>query len=102
MNKYLTKNAHERQRYEIREKAIMEEQTLIHGAKTEGQIIGAKKTIGTILEIKFGSTATDLLPLLDGITDIEALDAIARRFFIAKSLDEVQDIIKKVKEQVNE
>ncbi|WP_139796376.1 hypothetical protein [Sporomusa malonica] len=52
----------------------------MHGAKTEGQIIGAKKTIGTILEMKFGLTATDLLPLLDGITDIEALEAIARGF----------------------
>lgn len=35
-----TKSAQERRRYELREKAIMEEQTLLHGARAEGRAEG--------------------------------------------------------------
>nr|WP_284708656.1 Rpn family recombination-promoting nuclease/putative transposase [Sporomusa sphaeroides] len=71
------KSALERRRYELREKAIMEEQTLLHGAREEGRIEGklegriegklegAKQTIRTILEIKFGAESAVLMPLLE-------------------------------------
>ncbi|HEY3424746.1 MAG TPA: hypothetical protein VGL27_08130 [Negativicutes bacterium] len=35
-----TKSALERRRYELREKAIMEEQTLLYGARAEGKAEG--------------------------------------------------------------
>lgn len=86
-----TKSAQERRRYELREKAIMEEQTLLHGARAEG----AKKTISTILEMKFGAQAATLFPFLDTITDLDALDRITRQLLTANTPEEASIILQK-------
>jgi len=90
-----TKSAQERRRYELREKAIMEEQTLLHGARAEGKAEGAKKMIGTILEMKFGAQAATLFPFLDTITDLDALDHITRQLLTANTPEEAVVILQK-------
>lgn len=93
------KSALERRRYELREKAIMEEQTLIYGAKAEGKIEGkiegARNTIGMMLELKFGTeTAGPLLSLLNNITNLNELEGITRQLFAANTLDEAKVVLK--------
>jgi predicted transposase YdaD len=95
------KSALERRRYELREKAIMEEQTLLHGAreegriegKLEGKLEGAKQTIRTILEIKFGAESAVLMPLLDNITEPDDLTRITQSLLTVTTPREVKDLL---------
>jgi predicted transposase/invertase (TIGR01784 family) len=87
------KSALERRRYELREKAIMEEQTLLHGAREEGKLEGAKQTIRTILEIKFGAESAVLMPLLDNITEPDDLTRITQSLLTVTTPREVKDLL---------
>ena len=55
--------------------------TLLYGAGAEG----AKKTIGTILEMKIGAQAATLFLFLDTITDLDALNRITRQLLTANT-----------------
>ncbi|HML34236.1 Rpn family recombination-promoting nuclease/putative transposase [Sporomusa sphaeroides] len=87
------KSALERRRYELREKAIMEEQTLLHGAREEGKLEGAKQTIRTILEIKFGAESAVLMPLLDNITELDDLTRITQSLLTVTTPQEVKNLL---------
>jgi predicted transposase/invertase (TIGR01784 family) len=100
------KSAIERRRYELREKAMMEEQTLLHGAKaeghaeghaegrTEGKLEGWKESIAMILESKFGAESIELRALLADITDDTRLKRMTPLILAAATTSEVVEIIK--------
>ncbi|MDF2874574.1 MAG: hypothetical protein K0R22_1257 [Sporomusa sp.] len=90
-----TKNAQERRRYELREKAIMEEQTLIHGAKAEGKIEGAREMLHTIMEMKFGDQAVALFPLVAHLNNLDALERLTRQFFSVNTAEEANELLQK-------
>jgi predicted transposase/invertase (TIGR01784 family) len=94
-----TKNAQERRRYELREKAIMEEQTLIHGAKAEGKaegkIEGAREMLHTIMEMKFGDQAVALFPLVAHLNNLDALERLTRQIFSVNTAEEANELLQK-------
>jgi hypothetical protein len=96
------KSAIERRRYELREKAMMEEQTLLHGAKaeahaegrTEGKLEGWKESMAMILESKFGADSIERGALLADITDDTRLKRMTPLILAAATTSEVVEIIK--------
>jgi predicted transposase/invertase (TIGR01784 family) len=89
------KSAQDRRRYELREKAIAEELTLIHGAKAEGEAKGVKNAISMYLKMKFGAQATELISMLDESTNSDSLDRIIGEIFSASTPDEVKELLRK-------
>jgi predicted transposase/invertase (TIGR01784 family) len=96
------KSAQERRRYELREKAIAEELTLIHGAKAEGRAEGraegeakVKNAISMYLKAKFGTQATELISMLDESTNLDSLDRIIGEIFSASTPDEVKELLQR-------
>ncbi len=92
------KNKKERRLYELREKAVRDEISMVVGAKAEGKAEG--KTEGMVdaickyLDIKFTDASLSLQAEVKKINDVVILDKIINKIYTANSLDEAFAIVK--------
>jgi len=87
------KNKKERRLYELREKAVRDEISMVVGAKAEGKVEMAHDAICKYLDIKFAEASLGLQAEVKKINDVVILDQIINKIYTANSLDEALTIV---------
>ncbi|AGL01687.1 Rpn family recombination-promoting nuclease/putative transposase [Desulfoscipio gibsoniae] len=87
------KNKKERRLYELREKAVRDEISMLAGAKAEGKAEGRADAIYTFLDVRFGEASKGLQRKVRSISKLEVLDRIINKIYTAESLDDAEAII---------
>ncbi|WP_041284855.1 hypothetical protein [Desulfoscipio gibsoniae] len=95
------KNKKERRLYELREKAVRDEISMIAGARAEGEAKGRAEgraegkvdAICTFLDARFGDASQGLQRKVRYINKLEALDKVIEKIYTAESLDDAEAII---------
>lgn len=99
------KSEKERRLYELREKAIRDEISMVAGAeergmakgRIEGRIEGlvekARDSINRLLQKRFASVASELQNNIDQITDLETLDRIYDRLLDAETPEQARQAV---------
>ena len=77
----------------MREKAIMDEQSRLNGARKEGKIEGLKETIIDNLS-EIGNVSQNLIDCINKQDNLEVLKSWNKIAVIAESLDEFEEKIK--------
>ena len=103
----------ERRLYELREKALRDELVMLDGARTEGKVEGkaegkiegiaegkaagkaemTQEAICKYLEARFGETSLDLQKKVQALGQLESLNQIMNKIYLAGSLDDARAII---------
>ncbi len=87
----------ERRLYELREKAVRDEISMLAGARAEGEAKGIAKgradAICMFLDVRFGEASQELQRKVRSISKLEALDRIINRIYTATSLEDAEAII---------
>jgi hypothetical protein len=78
---------------EMREKAIMDEQSRLNGARKEGKIEGLKETIIDKLS-EIGNVSQNLIDCINKQDNLEVLKSWNKISVMAESLDEFEEKIK--------
>ncbi|MEW6698451.1 MAG: hypothetical protein AB1341_14045, partial [Bacillota bacterium] len=83
--------------YELREKAMKDEISMIVGAMAEGEVRGkvtmAQEAICKYLEAKFGDASRALQGRVREIGKVETLDKVINKIYTVGSLEEVGTLI---------
>ncbi|TYO95501.1 hypothetical protein LX24_01462 [Desulfallas thermosapovorans DSM 6562] len=103
------KDKKERRLYELREKAVRDEISMLAGARAEGraegmaegeargiakgEVKGRADAICMFLDVRFGEASRGLQRKVRFISKLEALDRIINRIYTAASLDDAEAII---------
>jgi len=91
------KSERERRLYELREKAIRDEISMMAGAKEEGRVEGRLETkqdvIVKFMETRFKTDPAEIYEAVRNITNQDVLDNVLTKLFVANSLDEALGII---------
>ncbi|MFZ5598195.1 MAG: Rpn family recombination-promoting nuclease/putative transposase [Bacillota bacterium] len=91
------RNKQERRMYELREKAMKDEISMIVGAMAEGEVRGkvtmAQEAICKYLEAKFGDASRALQGRVREIGKVETLDKVINKIYTVGSLEEVGTLI---------
>jgi len=88
-------NEQDRRLYELREKAIRDEISMMAGARREGraegeeigQVRGGVRAIAKFLAARFGPESSDLRARVGELTDPAVVDRVFAQLFIANSLE---------------
>ncbi len=95
----------ERRLYELREKALRDELVMLDGARAEGKAAGitegkaagkaemAQEAICKYLEARFGEASLDLQQKVRALGQLESLNQIMNKIYLAGSLDDARAII---------
>ena len=90
----------ERRLYELREKAVRDELSMLAGARAEGEAEGeakgkatAQEAICKFLDARFGEASHSLQKKVRQINELEILDKIINKIYTANSLDDANAII---------
>jgi predicted transposase/invertase (TIGR01784 family) len=89
-------DSQERRLYEMREKAYLDELSNVTGARAEGKIEGRVEAIEQYLDARFGSDSQALQETIRSITNLDTLNRIMNKIFLASSLDEAKAIIRDI------
>lgn len=87
------KNNTERRLYELREKAVRDEISMLAGARAEGEAKGRADAICTFLDVRFGKSSKSLQVKVKSIDKLEVLDRIINKIYTAESLEDAGAII---------
>ncbi|WP_347491413.1 Rpn family recombination-promoting nuclease/putative transposase [Desulfoscipio sp. XC116] len=91
------KNNTERRLYELREKAVRDEISMLAGARAEGEAKGEAKgradAICTFLDVRFGKSSKGLQGKVKSISKLDVLDRIINKIYTAESLEDAGAII---------
>lgn len=87
------KNKKERRLYELREKAVRDEISMLVGAKAEGKAEGKADAICKFLDARFGEASQGLQRKVRYINKLEALDMIINKIYTADLLEDAEFII---------
>ncbi|PHJ37812.1 hypothetical protein P378_13725 [Desulforamulus profundi] len=88
------KNQRERRLYELREKAVRDEISMISGAKAEGKAEMAQEAICKFLDTRFPEDSAGLQRDIQKINDIVILDKIINKIYTVNSLEEAAAIVR--------
>lgn len=91
------RNEQERRLYELREKALRDEISMMAGARAEGKAEGkvemAQEAICQYLEARFGKASRGLQKKVTQYNNLEVLTKIMNKIYTASSLEDARAII---------
>ncbi|OAT80355.1 Rpn family recombination-promoting nuclease/putative transposase [Desulfotomaculum copahuensis] len=91
------RNKRERRMYELREKAMKDELSMIAGAMAEGEakgkVIMAQDAICKYLEARFGGDSRGLQGRVRGVGKVETLDRIINKIYTVDTLEEAVSVV---------
>lgn len=87
------KSQKERRLYELREKALRDEVSMVTGAKAEGKAEGQRDAICKYLNARFSDTSVSLQSEVEKISNLAVLDKIINKIYTANSLEEAEVIV---------
>jgi predicted transposase/invertase (TIGR01784 family) len=87
------KNKKERRLYELREKAVRDEISMLAGARAEGEAKGRIEAICKFLDARFGEASQDLQKKVRNINKLDTLDKIINNIYTAELLEDAEAII---------
>ncbi|MEW5954323.1 MAG: hypothetical protein AB1815_11485 [Bacillota bacterium] len=87
------RNKQERRMYELREKAMKDEISMIAGAMAEGEARGRQEAVCKYLEARFGDASRALQGRVREISKVETLDKVINKIYTAGSLEEAGALI---------
>lgn len=91
------KNQKERRLYELREKAVRDEVSMVTGAKSEGlaegEAKGQRDAICKYLDARFSDASTNLQSKVKKISNLAILDKIINKIYKTNSLEEAEAIV---------
>lgn len=94
------RNKTERRLYELREKAMRDELSMLAGAlaegRAEGEIKMAQEAICTYLNVRFEVASEGLQEQVHGLTKLEILNKLMNQIYTAGSVEEASAIIKNI------
>ncbi|WP_041275011.1 Rpn family recombination-promoting nuclease/putative transposase [Desulforamulus reducens] len=91
------KNQKERRLYELREKAVRDEVSMVAGARAEGlaegEAKGQREAICKYLSARFSDLSLNLQAQVRNINNLSALDKIINQIYTVNSLEEAEAIV---------
>jgi len=86
----------ERRLYELREKALRDEISMVDGARTEGRVEGKAEAICQYLDARFGRASRGLQKQVSQYNNLQVLNRIINKIYTAASLDDARAIIERM------
>jgi predicted transposase/invertase (TIGR01784 family) len=87
------KSAMERRLYELREKALLDELSMMDGAKAEGMVEAKQDDIIKFMVTRFKTDPAGVKEKVQVLTDLETLDGVLTKLFATDSVGKAIEII---------